>query len=145
MHGHRLAEEDGVAAKFDEVGWHSLERLFPGTTPEGRTQASLNDKAGGLGWRRALDVARAHLGGLIAVRPRICARFQSCGAAGLLDATRLETRLDSLIAVAKAAYLQTLDEVDAVRAEEFFARAQNAAQESWGTSQNGAPGTGPSA
>ena len=146
VHGHRLAEQDGVAAKFDEVGRHSLERLFPGTTPEGSTQASLNDKAGGLGWRRALDIARpAHLGGLIAVRPRIRAMFESCGVAGLLDAARLETRLDSLIADAKAAYLQTLDEVDAVRAEEFFARAQNAAQESWDNLLNGVPGRGPPA
>ena len=122
----------------------SLERLFPGVTPEGLTQATLSDKAGGLGWRRVMDVALpAHLGGLIAVRPRIRAMIQSCAAAGLLDAVNLERRLDSMIASSKAAYLQSLDEVEAIRAEEFFGRADTAAQESWDHLVNGATGNAP--
>ena len=57
--------------------------------------------------------------------------IQTCGTAGLLNASNLERRLDGLVDVAKAAYLATLDEVEVVRAEEFLGRAQNVAQESW--------------
>ena len=67
VRGHALAERGGVATAFDALGWSTLERLFPGVTSEGLEQASLSAKESGLGWRRALDVARpANLGGLIA-------------------------------------------------------------------------------
>ena len=58
VHGHGLADQHGSAAKFDDVGRISLERLFPCVTTESHIQASLNDKAGGLGWRKVVDIAR---------------------------------------------------------------------------------------
>ena len=132
VHGHALVEESGSATEFDEVGRETLERLFPGITSEGYIQASLNDKKGGVGWRQAIDVARpAHLGALIAAAPRLKAMFQDCQCAGLFNASPLEERLARRIGDAETAFLECLDEIEKVMAEDFLRKAKESAEETW--------------
>ena len=132
VHGHTLAENCGAAASSDAAGCETLERLLPGVTEDGVQQAALSDKQGGLGWRQALDVARpAHLGGLIAAAPRVKSMFRACEQAGLLSASRLQDRLSRTLSAAEATYLQSLDEVEKVRAEDFIRRAKATAEVMW--------------
>jgi hypothetical protein len=97
VHGHHLADSGGATAAFDDVGRATLERLFPGLSPEGFEQATLSAKESGIGWRLARDVARpAHLGALVAACPRVKDMLKACTIAGL-PAGQVEDRLDSLL------------------------------------------------
>ena len=78
----------------DEVGQRSLERLFPGFTEDSMVQATLSAGQSGIGYTRARDIAApAHLGALIAAKPRIQAMIQDAVTVGLLPRQPLETRL----------------------------------------------------
>ena len=139
VHGLGLGRANDTALTFDSVGRASLERLFPGITPEGHVQATLNANDGGLGWKSAAEVALpAHLGGLIAASPRIKSMIQAGSTAGLLPYDRLESRLDEILRVAEATFLAALDEVERVRAEDFLRKARSAASEAWVREMTGA-------
>ena len=132
VHGHRVAGTGGATEAFDGVGQATLKRLFPGITAEGHEQSALSVSEGGLGWRTASDVARpAHLGALVATGPRIRAMIHSAAEAGLLSLEKMEARLEDVTDSARAAFLERLDEVERVRAEEFIDRAKLAANEAF--------------
>ena len=132
VHGHAAVVSSSAGQAFDEVTQASLERLFPGVTQEGHEQSSLCMNQGGLGWRKILDVARpAHLGALVASGPRLKSMIQAAGVAGLLPVDRLEARLAQWARAAKDALLDSLDEVEKVRAEDFLGRAEVAADAAW--------------
>ena len=77
VHGHTILEEQSAAAVFDEIGQRSLERLFPGFTEDSMTQATLSGGQSGIGYKKARDTAApAHLGALIAAKPRMQAMIQ---------------------------------------------------------------------
>ena len=143
VHGCRAASSRAVE-KFDEIGRTTLERLVPGLTEEGHTQATLGVKSSGLGWKQASDVAgAAHLGGLIAAGPRVKSMIQAAAIAGLLPAAAIESRLDEGVSAAETSYLRSLDEVEKVRAEEFIARAKRMATASWQCELEGMSRAGP--
>ena len=83
VHGHTVLQERR-AEIFDEVGRRSLERLFPGFTEDSMEQATtLCAGQSGIGYKRARDIAGpAHLGALIAARPRLSAMIPGAVAAG---------------------------------------------------------------
>ena len=59
------------------IGQRSLERLFPGFTEDSMTQATLSGGQSGIGYKKARDTAApAHLGALIAAKPRMQAMIQ---------------------------------------------------------------------
>ena len=79
VHGHTILQERRAAEIFDEVGQLSLERLFPGFTENSVTQATLSAGQSRIGNKRARDIAAsAHLGGVMAAKPRIQAMIQVC-------------------------------------------------------------------
>ena len=80
-----------------------MDRIFPGISPEGRRQASLGVKVGGLGWRKAADTAvPAHLGALCASAPKVRGMATAMASAGLIRSGLLEGRLQNkLQAVSK--------------------------------------------
>ena len=85
VHGHTILQEQRAADFHDEVGQRSLERLLPGFTEGGTTQATLSAGQSGIGFKKERDVAApAHLGALIAAKPRIQAVIQDGVTAGLL-------------------------------------------------------------
>ena len=129
-------------AAFDASTHAEMDRLFPGLTAESHEQASLSAAAGGLGWMRASDIARAaNLGALVMARPFIRSMAAAATHAGLIGSGLLEDRLDAKIREVEAAYLSDLDEVDRVAAAEFVEKARVAAEENWAQTANGASAT----
>ena len=107
MRGHAILQEQRAAEIFDEVGQASLERLFPGFAKDSLTQATLS--AGQSGNRVQKDTAApAHLGALMAARPRIQAMIPDAVLAGFLPKHPLETRLAVVIETATSTYLSAL-------------------------------------
>ena len=92
---------------YDEVGQGSLERLFPGFTEDSMTQATLNAGQSRIGDKRARDIAApAHLGAIIAAKPRIQALIQDAVTAGLLPKRPSGTRLAAILETATSTYLR---------------------------------------
>ena len=105
VYGYTNLQEQRAAEFFDELGQRSLEMLFPGFMEDSMVQATLNADQSGIGHKKARGIAApAHLGALIAARPRIRALIQDAVLAGLLLQQRLETRLDAVIATATSTY-----------------------------------------
>ena len=85
VHGHTILEEHSAAAVFGGIGQRSLERLFPGLTEDSMAQATLSAGQSGTGFKRASDIAApAHLGALIAAKPRILGMIRDAVRGGLL-------------------------------------------------------------
>ena len=85
VHGHSLVGEGGNLGIFDQCTREAMDRLFPGLTPEAHEQATLAAVLGGLGWRRASDIAQAaNLGALVAATPKVRSMAQAAVQAGLL-------------------------------------------------------------
>ncbi len=117
----------------------TLDRLFPGPTTEGHEQATLAASVGGLGWRRASDVARpANLGALVMATPKVHSMAQAAARAGLLSDGQVEALLAERLREVEEAYLHTLDERERIRAEDFLRKARIAAAEQWHRAQAGA-------
>ena len=75
--GHTILQEQRAAEIYDEVGQRSLERLFLGLAENSMTQATLSAGQSRIGFEGARDIAApAHLGSLIATKPRILATFR---------------------------------------------------------------------
>ena len=110
VHGHTILEEQSAAEVYDEIGQRSLQRLFQGLTEDSKTQAILSAGQSGIGFKRVRDIAApAHLGALIAAKPRIQATIQDAVWAGLLPEQIREARLSDAIETATSAYLSALD------------------------------------
>ena len=96
------------------------------------TQATLSAGQSGIGYKRARDIAvPAHLGALIAARPRIQAMIQDAVWAGLLPKQILETRLAAVIETVTSTYLSALDDEDQATAKLHVQKAAQAADEAW--------------
>jgi len=141
VHGHSLALSRAVAQKFDDIGEASLERLFPGITHEGHEQAALAVGQSGLGWRKILDVALpAHLAALLSSTPRIKSMIEDASTACLASSDKLKARLVQWTDTAKSAFLNSLDELEKVRAEDCLIKVERAAETAWLRLVGGAPG-----
>ena len=132
VHGDHIARDNEALAGFDASTRAEMDRLFPHLTDESREQASLSVAVGGLGWRRATDIARAaNLSALVMARPFVRSMAAAAVRAGLMSEGVLEDRLDTKIQEVQAGYLGTLDEADRVKAAEFVQKARDAAERNW--------------
>ena len=132
VHGHDALRPGGALAAFDARTRVELDRLFPGLTEESHSQASLGPSVGGLGWRRASEIARpANLGALIMAEPKVKSMAASAAHAGLLPAGQLEERLAAKIRRVEEAYLGSLDETERRQALELLQKAREASAEHW--------------
>ena len=132
VHGDALVEAGDALAAFDASTKAEMSRLFPGLTDEGHEQASLAVRAGGLGWRRASDIARAaNLSALVMARPFVRHMAAEATRAGLLREGSVEARLDRKIQAVADGYLRTLDEADRAQATNFIEKAREAAERNW--------------
>ena len=123
------------------MGQRSLERLFPGLTEDSMTQATLSASQSGIGFKRARDIAApAHLGALIASKPRIQGMTRDAVLAGLLPEQLLETRLSEAIETATSTSLSALDNDEQATARLFIQKAAQAADESWQQTVSGQQG-----
>ena len=132
VHGHTILQEQRAAEIYDEVGQRSLERLFPGLTEDSMTQATLSAGQSRIGHKRARGIATpAHMGALIASKPRIQAMIQHTVFAGLLPRHPLETRLAAVIVTATSTCLSALDDEDQATAKLHVRKAAPEADEAW--------------
>ena len=130
MHGHDLLAAGDSLHQFDSAAAHAMERLFPGTTPEGQRQAALAAPKGGLGWRWAVDVARpANLAALLAAGPLVRSMARDASFDGLVPAGLIEDALDGATREVSAAFCDSLHEDERARAEAFLLRADLAARQ----------------
>ena len=115
VHGHTLLQERRSAEIFDEVGLTSLER----------GQATLSAGHTGIGYKWARDIAGlAHLGALIAARPRILSMIPDAVAAGPLPEQPLVTCVAAVVEATTTTYHEALDDED-------IQMAAPAADEAW--------------
>ena len=130
VHDHTILQEQRAAEIHDEVGQRSLERLFPGITEDSMSQVTLSSGQSGISHKRGRDVAAlAHLGALIAAKPRIQAMIQDGVTAGPLPMGPVETRLAAVIETALSTYLDALDDEDKATAKLYVQKAAQAAEE----------------
>ena len=131
VHGDMLQRE-GATEMFDRISRQERDRLFSGLTAEGHMQAMLAADEGGLGWRLATSVARpANLGALVASAPKVRSMAAAAVHAGLLRAGQVEDHLESWTRRVEDAYLDELDEVERVKAEDYLSKARRAAEDQW--------------
>ena len=103
----------------------STKKLFPGFTEDSSDQSCI-------GYKRARDIAApAHLGALMAARPRIQAMIQYAVTAGFLPKQPLETRPDAVIGAATSTYFEALDDEDSATAKLYVQKVAQAADEAW--------------
>ena len=101
-------------------------------TEDSMTQATLSAGQSGIGFKRARDIAApAHLGALIAAKPRTRVMIRDAVLAGLLPEQLLETRLSEVMETATSTYLSALDNDEQATARLFIQKAAQAADESW--------------
>ena len=94
------------------------------------TQTTLSAGKSGIGYKRARDIAApAHLGALIAAKPRIQAVIQDGVTAGLLPKHPLETRLAAVIETALSTHLDAPVDEDKPRQSCTFRRLPR--QQKW--------------
>ena len=123
-----LAKADVIRAMHERVGQRSLERLFPGRTENSTEQATLSAGQSGIGYKRARDIAGpAHLGALIAAKPRILAMIHDAVTAGLHPKQPLVTRLGVVIEAATSPDLEALDGEEKGTAKLYIQKAAQAA------------------
>ena len=132
VHGHALASQGSPLKCFDDLVHSAMDRFFPGLTAESYDQATLSASLGGVGWRRATDVATAaNIGALVAAGPLIRSMSAAASHAGLLPHGVLEQRLEVKTDAASASLLECLDEVEKVKAEDYLRKAKEAAGQQW--------------
>ena len=106
VHGHDLANQEGPLEAFDTLTRETMDRLFPGLTVEGHQQATLGAAKGGLGWRRATEIARpANLGALIMAAPKVHTMAKAAVRAGLLPEGQIEALLAQRTQEVETAYM----------------------------------------
>ena len=90
VRGHTILNEEASAKTFAVVGQMSIERLFPGITEDSAQQATLSGGQSGIGCKRSVDVVRpAHMGALVAAKPRVRDMIRDSTSAGLLPEQHL--------------------------------------------------------
>ena len=108
----------------------------------GQHHATLSAAQRGIGYKRAGDIAPAHLGAFIAAKPRIQAMIHDGVTVGLLPKQPLETRLAAVIETAISTYLDALDDEDKPTAKLYVQKAAQAADEAWQQTIGGLQGPG---
>ena len=109
-----------------------MDRLFAGLPAEGHEQAALAAAFGGLGWRTASTTARpANLAALLQTGPKVRGMAAAAVHAGLLQVGQLEAKLDAWTQRVESAYLDNLDELERVKAEEYVTRVRTAVVTQW--------------
>jgi hypothetical protein len=132
VHGSDLCQHGEALGWFDTATREAMDQLFPGLTRESHEQASFGAALGGLGWRRASDIARlANLAALLQAGPKVRAMAAATVRAGLLRPDQLEVRLETKIQEIEAAFLGGLDEAERVKGEHYLGMVKNAAQRQW--------------
>ena len=107
------------------------------------TQATLSAGQSGIGFKRARDIAApAHLGALIAAKPRIQGMIRDAVWAGLLPEQILEARLSEVIETATSTYPSALDNDEQATAKLYVQKAAQAADEAWQQTIAGLQGPG---
>ena len=104
VHGHRLAQDSAELQAFDDAARSTADRLFSGLTDESHRQAALSVRLGGLGWRRATDIALpASLAALVAAAPKVKS-MAAAEKAGLLPVGQAGELLAALVQDTTAAF-----------------------------------------
>ena len=138
VHGEQLFQSGTALEAFDKAVHEEMDRLFPGLSAEGHEQATLAPAYGGLGWRRASDIALpANLAALVMAGPKVRYMAEKAVHAGLLRAGQVEEHLAAKTRVAEETYMRGLDEREKLKATEFLRRAQRAAEEQWSRAMAG--------
>ena len=107
------------------------------------THATLSASQSRIGFKKARDIAApAHLGALIAAKPRIRGVIRDVLLAGLLPEQLLETRLSEVIETATSTYLSALDNDEQATARLSIQKTAQAADESWQHTSSGQQGPG---
>ena len=95
-------------------------------------KATLSAGQSRIGCKRSVDVARpAHLGAVVAARPRIRDVIRDATIAGLIAVQSLLARLDDLVETASAPFLDTLNDSGKRTAHSYLQQAVQAADEAW--------------
>ena len=129
VHGHTIFQEQRAAEIYDEVGQRSLEPLFHRLTEDSMTQATLSAGQSGIGFKRARDIAApAHLGALIAAKPRIQRLNRDAVWAGLLPEQILEARLSL---TATSTYLSAIESYEQATTKLSVQKAAQTADDAW--------------
>ena len=132
VHGDQLLQRGTALSGFDTSARETMDRLFPGLPAEGHEQATLAAAFGGLGWRTASTTARpANLAALLQTGPKVRGMAAAAVHAGLLQVGQLEAKLDAWTQRVESAYLDNLDELERVKAEEYLTRVRTAAVTQW--------------
>ena len=130
--GDELFEEAAALWSFDRVQKGTLDRLVPGCDAEARLQASLGLRVGGLGMRRARDVALpAVIASRAVARPKVQQLDAELAKAGLLPAGRLLAEHDAASGKAVGMLKAELDEAEATQVERLVAEAAATAAVAW--------------
>ena len=115
VHGYAILQEQRAAEINDEVGQRSLERRFPDFTED--STATLSADQSRIGYKRARDIAAlAHLGALMAAKPRI-----QCN-----DHAWPQSLKQPL-----STYLDAVDDEDEAMAKLYVQKAAQSAEEAW--------------
>ena len=142
IHCHTILQEQRAVEVYDEIGQRSLERLFLGLTEDSMTQTNLSAGQSRIGDKGARDIAApAHLGALIAAKPRIQAVIQDAVWAGLLPEQILEARLSEVIEAATSTYPSALDNDEQATAK-LCVQKVAPADEAWQQTTGGLQGPG---
>ena len=132
LHGLTLWEERLALEEFDAVQSSAMERLFPGQDAASLRQASLGISVGGMGHRRAVDVALpAALASLTMARPKVASFDKDLAAAGLITEGLLLQQIDDNIAAASQALRASLDGSESAQIPELLSAAAPRAEEVW--------------
>ena len=133
VHGEKLLGQGATVLEgFDTATREAMDRLFPGLTPESHEQATLAACVGGLGWRKASDTARpANLAALLQTGPLVRGMAAATVHAGLLPAGLLEASLETTTRRVEVAYLNSLGELERVKAEDFLSKVKDATERQW--------------
>ncbi|CAK0851600.1 unnamed protein product, partial [Prorocentrum cordatum] len=139
--GDELVEEADALRSFDRLQKGTLDRLVPGCDAESRAQASLSLRVGGLGMRRARDVA---LPAVVASRAMAREKVQQLDAelakAGLLRAGQLLAEHAAAARRAVGMLRAEPDGVEAAEVEGLVAEAAHAAAAAWARRMEGKGG-----
>jgi hypothetical protein len=136
--GEELRNEQNALRAFDAIQDGTLTRLFPGLNDDGLRQASLGAKAGGLGFRRAYDVALpAAIASKLMAGPKVRQLGEDLARAGLMGPEQLITKFEDDMRSTIEAFKAELDSPERRQVDAFVERAHEAAAGAWARLKNG--------
>jgi hypothetical protein len=140
--GEELWAESNALKGFDTIQEGTLGRLFPGSDEDALRQAALGVKAGGLGVRRATDVALpASVASKIMATPKVKQLGEDLARTGLLRPGQLEEQFSTGLQDVTTAFKLQLDAPERSQVDDLVERAQAAAAGDWERLQTGRVGS----